>query len=179
LTNKGVLGRGRNRDLRTALTLQCIRCHRPNVLSPQVAAAANAARKTKPVTRCESEFLLQAWSTAMSQTKKSPIAVTARVLMSIPIPLYRAHDAPGGLSCAVRAVTRPDHVSSLGSSFSYPRHCSTGKRGYLGKDGSVAERSQRKNVEPRSDFIRRMKRQSAQRPTRDSLANGVFPFIAN
>jgi hypothetical protein len=50
---------------------------------------------------------------------------------------------------------------------SYPWHCSTGSRGYLGKLASVAERSHKKKIDPRSDSIRRLKRQPAQRPTRD------------
>jgi hypothetical protein len=42
----------------------------------------------------------------------------------------------------------------------------TGSWGYFGKAGSVAERLQKENIEPRADSIRRACRQSAQRPSR-------------
>ncbi len=50
----------------------------------------------------------------------------------------------------------------------------TGRLGYFGKAGSLAERSHRKNIEPRSDSIRRAYMQSAQSPTRDRSLNMLF-----
>ncbi len=45
----------------------------------------------------------------------------------------------------------------------YPEHWRTGKRGYLGKVKSVAERLHIQNIEPLTDSIRRANWQSAQR----------------
>jgi hypothetical protein len=54
----------------------------------------------------------------------------------------------------------------------YPEHWRTGKRGYLGKVESVAERLHIQNVEPRTDSIRRAYWQSAQRLPRSRSVNG-------
>jgi hypothetical protein len=50
--------------------------------------------------------------------------------------------------------------------FSYPRHCSTGSRGYFGKSESIAESPQRINSDPRSLVIFLLCVQSAQSPAR-------------
>lgn len=51
-----------------------------SVRAPHEATNPIAITKTKPVMRCEAVFLLQAWSTAVIQTKNSRIALTAMIL---------------------------------------------------------------------------------------------------
>jgi len=53
------------------------------VRAPQAAAAPNNAIKTIPTNRSETALLLQPWSTAVSQTKKTMIASTANPFSSI------------------------------------------------------------------------------------------------
>lgn len=55
--------------------------------APQNAAIAKTRMNTNPLMRCEIVLLLHAWSTAISQTKKSAIAPPARIFISISVPL--------------------------------------------------------------------------------------------
>ena len=127
--------------------------HTPKVLSPQPAATPNNARKATPTARSTNALLLQAWSTAISQTKNSPIAPTATIFrnMGTPKVLQTKEDVPILLNCfGVRSDTNHGRRSVRlsrhyleglpESARSYPAHCSTGNRGYLGKLGSVADR---------------------------------------
>ena len=49
-----------------------------------------------------------------------------------------------------------------------PEHSTTGRRGYLGKRGSLSERAQRRKTDPRSLVIWRAFWQSRHNPTRRS-----------
>jgi len=67
----------------------------PNsVLTPHQAAKPNAARKASPITRPEIVLLLQAWSTATSQTKNRAMPQSANIFKNM-TPYYACARTPG------------------------------------------------------------------------------------
>jgi hypothetical protein len=108
--------------------------------------------------RCEAVLLLQAWSTAIIQTKNSVMAIPAKILRKInpPVTNTKVFSLCGkGRGSAVIAITaarrtagapegererkRKSYVDEFCRSGRYPSQVSTGSRGYLGNFGFVAE----------------------------------------